>query len=175
MGATDVQTELLNISRTSITSPENSLKINVLESRVVDRAWLSWREVKPVSSVHLRQFRYRLKCIWHLFPDWKWAVICFTLCPRVSHCFIQVRWMVSGCSQALNEGILPHLSVQKVFCYSQTAQCEKGKWASTMHPRLCHKLVTRWEAVTNGPLVGSWGWSAYLKIKERQPSLQWEI
>lgn len=150
MGATDLEKELLSTFRTCVTSPENLLQNNVLESKVADGRGAGACQQCPSEAGQT------LKCIWHLSP------VC-TLSHLVPKSFTVLHtskvngvWMQSGTEQGDLNTLVKKVStlVQKVFCCFQAVQCEKGKWASMMHPRLCLKLVTRWEAVAKNPLLG---------------------
>lgn len=175
MGAIDLQRELLSNFRTWITSPENPLKNNVLENKVADRAWPRQRGAEacqqcPPEAVQLWTQKHlaSLSCLivshtlFHLVP--KDSTLLHTN-------NVNGVWMQSGTEQ----GDLNTLaSAEGLLLFLDCSVWERGV-SLNEYPRLCLKLVTRWEVITNGLLVGLWGWSACLKIKEKQSSLQWAI
>lgn len=152
MGATDLHTELLSVFRTWIASPENPLKSNVLESKVADRAWPNWRgaeacqqcpseAVQIWTEIHLASFFCSIKSrnLFQLVPK------DFRVLPTSK---VNGVWMQSGTEQ----GHLNMLVSAEGFLLFPGCSMWEREVASMMSQRLCLKLVTRGEVVTNSPL-----------------------
>lgn len=175
MGATDLQTELLSVFRTWITSPENPLKNNVLESKVAGRAWPNWRGAEACQQCPSEAVQIRTKM--HL-ASLSCLITNPTLAPPVPKAFTVLHtskvngvWIQSGTER----GDLNMLaSAQGLLLLPDCSMWEREVGFSDV-PKVMPQVSYKMGSGQKLSPLRLWGWSAFLKIKESQSSLQWAI